>query len=178
MATLRIPDKNVLLADEQAIRLFLDERGILYQRWSTEAALPSDASDTQVLAAYDQWLKPFMQKNGYQTADVIRVTPQTPNLPAIREKFLREHTHSEDEIRFFVQGQGVFWFHKERAADEVFALVCQQGDMISVPANTKHWFDLGDHPSVCAIRIFTDQAGWVPQYTESGIEQRYLHVAQ
>jgi 1,2-dihydroxy-3-keto-5-methylthiopentene dioxygenase len=178
MATLRIPDKNVLLADEQAIRLFLDERGILYQQWSTEAALPSDASDTQVLAAYDQSLKPFMQKNGYQTADVIRVTPQTPNLPAIREKFLREHTHSEDEIRFFVQGQGVFWFHKDREADEVFALVCERGDMISVPAHTKHWFDLGDHPSVCAIRIFTDQAGWVPQYTESGIEQRYLHVAR
>lgn len=178
MATLRMPDKNMLLTEEQAIRLFLGERGILYQRWSTDTDLPSDATDTHVLAAYKQWLKPFMEKNGYQAADVIRVTPHTPNLPAIREKFLREHTHSEDEIRFFVEGQGVFWFHKERETDEVFALVCEQGDMISVPADTKHWFDLGDHPNVCAIRIFTDQAGWVPRYTESGIEQRYLHVAR
>jgi len=173
MATLRIPDKNMVLDDEQAIRLFLDERGIFYQRWPADAGLPNDATDTQVLAAYDQWLKPFMKKNGYQTADVIRVTPHTPNLPAIRGKFLREHTHSEDEVRFFVDGQGVFWFHKERIEDEVFALCCEQGDLISVPADTKHWFDLGDHPHVCAIRIFTNQAGWVPQYTESGLEQRY-----
>ena len=173
MATLRMPDKNMLLADEQAIRLFLDQRGIFYQRWPTDTGLPSDATDTQVLAACNQWLTPFMEKHGYQTSDVVHVTPDTPNLPAIREKFLREHTHSEDEIRYFVHGQGVFWFHKEGVEDEVFALFCEQGDLVSVPANTKHWFDLGTHPNVCAIRVFTNQAGWVPQYTESGIEQRY-----
>jgi 1,2-dihydroxy-3-keto-5-methylthiopentene dioxygenase len=171
-----MPDKNMVLTDEQAIRLFLNEHGIFYQQWSTDVGLPSDATDTQVLAAYNLWLKPFMEKNGYQTADVVRVMPHTPNLPAIRDKFLREHTHSEDEIRFFVEGQGMFWFHKERIADEVFALFCKPGDLISVPANTKHWFDLGDSPKVCAIRIFTDQAGWVPRYTESGIEQQYLNV--
>jgi 1,2-dihydroxy-3-keto-5-methylthiopentene dioxygenase len=168
-----MPDKNMLLADEQAIRMFLDQRGIFYQRWPTDPALPSDATDTQVLAAYNQWLTPFREKHGYQTSDVVRVMPHTPNLPAIREKFLREHTHSEDEVRYFVEGQGVFWFHKEGVEDEVFALVCEQGDLVSVPAYTKHWFDLGDHPNVCAIRVFTNQAGWVPQYTESGIEQRY-----
>jgi 1,2-dihydroxy-3-keto-5-methylthiopentene dioxygenase len=173
MATLRMPDKNMLLTDEQAIRLFLDQRGIFYQRWPADTGLPSDATDTQVLAAYNQWLTPFMEKHGYQTSDVVRVMPHTPNLPAIRDKFLREHTHSEDEIRYFVEGQGVFWFHKEGVEDEVFALFCEQGDLVSVPANTKHWFDLGNHPNVCAIRVFTNQAGWVPQYTESGIEQRY-----
>lgn len=168
-----MPDKNMLLADEQAIRMFLDQRGIFYQRWPTDTALPSDATDTQVLAAYNQWLTPFMEGHGYQTSDVVRVMPHTPNLPATRDKFLREHTHSEDEVRYFVEGQGVFWFHKEGVEDEVFALVCEQGDLVSVPAYTKHWFDLGDHPNVCAIRVFTNQAGWVPQYTESGIEQRY-----
>jgi len=173
MTTLRMPDKHLVLADEQAIRLFLDARGIFYQRWPTEEGLPRDASDTQVLAAYDHWLAPFMMKHGYHTADVIRVTAQTPNLYAIRNKFIREHTHSEVEIRVFVEGQGVFWFHNERSADEVFSLFCEQGDLISVPADTKHWFDLGDHPAVCAIRMFTDQAGWVPQYTESGLEQQY-----
>jgi 1,2-dihydroxy-3-keto-5-methylthiopentene dioxygenase len=114
-----------------------------------------------------------MEKNGYRTADVIRVTPTTPNLPAIREKFLREHTHSEDEVRFFVQGKGLFWFHRESPSDEVFAVHCTAGDLLAVPANTKHWFDLGPDPLVCAIRVFTDQAGWVPHYTGSGIEQRY-----
>ena len=114
-----------------------------------------------------------MVKGGYQTVDVIRVDGDTPNLEEIRGKFIREHTHSEDEVRVFVEGQGLFWFHVQRHNDEVFALLCEQGDLISVPANTKHWFDLGDSPKVCAIRIFTNQASWVPHYTNSGIDQRY-----
>ncbi len=173
MATLRIPDKNVTLSDPSAIRQFLDVRGILHERWSVDRELPSDATSEQVLAAYDYLLKPFMDKGGYQTADVIHVDDHTQNLAGIREKFLREHTHSEDEVRVFVEGRGFFWFHTEGIGEEVFALLCEQGDLISVPANSKHWFDLGDPPKVRAIRIFTDQAGWVPHYTNSEIDRRY-----
>jgi 1,2-dihydroxy-3-keto-5-methylthiopentene dioxygenase len=173
MATLRIPDKNMTLHDPSAVRQFLDMRGIVHERWSADRDLPAGATDEQVLAAYDHLLKPLMDKGGYQTADVIRVDGHTPNLEGIREKFIREHTHSEDEVRVFVEGQGYFWFHNEELDDDVFVLLCERGDLISVPANTKHWFDLGDPPKVCAIRIFTDQAGWVPQYTNSGIDQRY-----
>ncbi len=173
MATLRIPDKNVTLRDPLAVRHFLDARGIVNERWSIDKYLPSGSTNEQVLAAYDCLLKPLMVKGGYQTADVINVDGGTPNLAGIREKFLREHTHSEDEVRVFVEGQGLFWFHREGPDEEVFALLCEQGDLISVPANTKHWFDLGDPPRVRAIRIFTDQAGWVPHYTNSGIDQRY-----
>ena len=173
MATLRIPDKNMTLSDPPAVRQFLDERGILYERWPADGDLSSEAANEQVLAAYDHLLRPFMGKGGYRTADVIRVDGHTPNLEGIREKFIREHTHSEDEVRVFVEGQGLFWFHMEKRDDEVFALLCEQGDLISVPADTKHWFDLGNTPKVCAIRIFTDQAGWVPHYTNSGIDQRY-----
>jgi 1,2-dihydroxy-3-keto-5-methylthiopentene dioxygenase len=173
MATLRIPDKNVTLDDPSAVRQFLDMRNIVHERWSTDRDLPSDATNEQALAAYEHLLKPFMEKCGYQTMDVIRVDGHTPNLEGVREKFIREHTHSEDEVRVFIEGQGFFWFHKEGRVDEVFALLCEQGDLISVPANTKHWFDLGKSPKVRAIRLFTDYAGWVPQYTNSGIDQRY-----
>lgn len=173
MATLRVPDKHMSLTNESEIRRFLAERGIVYDRWSLERALPADASNADVLAAYGAWLAPFMRQGGYRTMDVITVTGQTPNLPAIRDKFLREHTHSEDEVRLFVEGQGLFWFHLDREAEEVFSLLCRQGELISVPAHTKHWFDLGEAPAVRAVRAFTDQAGWVPHYTESGIEQRY-----
>lgn len=173
MATLRIPDRNVTLREPSALRQFLDARGIVHERWSAGTDLSFANTNEQVLAAYDHELKPFMVKGGYQTVDVIRVDGDTPNLEGTREKFIREHTHSEDEVRVFVEGQGLFWFHVERHNDEVFALLCEQGDLISVPANTKHWFDLGDSPKVCAIRIFTNQAGWVPHYTNSGIDQRY-----
>ncbi|MBH0178393.1 MAG: cupin, partial [Nitrospira sp.] len=101
MAELRVPDRHVHLAEERAIQQFLQERGIGYVHRPAEAS-PIDPSDEDILQAHACWLKPFMDKNGYRTADVIRVTPATPNVPAIRDKFLREHTHSEDEVRFFV----------------------------------------------------------------------------
>ncbi len=173
MATLRVPDKNITLKEEFEIRSFLDGRGIFFEQWATDVKVSADASNDQVLAAYAQQLKPLMEKGGYQTADVISVDRQTPNIEAIRDKFIREHTHSEDEVRFFVEGKGLFWFHKDSEEDEVFSVLCEQGDMISVPANCKHWFDLGENPRVRAIRVFTDAAGWVPHYTNSGIDQRY-----
>jgi 1,2-dihydroxy-3-keto-5-methylthiopentene dioxygenase len=58
--------------------------------------------------------------------------------------------------------------------EPVFNLLCQRGDLISVPAGTKHWFDAGaSAPFVKAIRIFIDMSGWVPEYTESGLEQNF-----
>ena len=173
MATIRVPGNPTSLTDESVVRGFLSDRGVHYDRWPSSLLEPGVA-DGDILQAQHQWLKPYMDQNGYRTADVIRVTPETPNLSAIREKFNREHTHSEDEVRYFVEGEGAFWFHKESPVDEVFSVHCTAGDLLSVPAHTKHWFILGANPQVCAIRIFTDQAGWVPQYTDSGIEQRYL----
>jgi 1,2-dihydroxy-3-keto-5-methylthiopentene dioxygenase len=172
MAELRVPDKHIHLTEGPAVQHFLQERGIWYDHRPAEAA-PIGPGDEDILQAHAGWLKPFMDKNGYRTADVIRVTPATPNVPAIRDKFLREHTHSEDEVRFFVDGEGLFWFHKETPEEEVFSVRCTAGDLLTVPANMKHWFDLGESPRVCAIRVFTDQAGWVPRYTRSNIEQRY-----
>ncbi len=173
MAMLRVPAQDISLTNEQAIRRFLDARGVMYDRWPLAPGVGSETSDAAILTAYDPWLTPLMQQGGYRTVDVITVTDHTPNVAALRDKFLREHTHTEDEVRMFVEGQGLFWFHVERPEEEVFSVRCEAGDLIAVPANTKHWFDLGRQPSVRAIRIFTGQAGWVPHYTDSGIEQRY-----
>ena len=112
-----------------------------------------------------------MEKNGYVTADVINVNPETPNLMAIREKFMKEHRHSEDEIRFFVDGQGVFWFHLDN--DEVLGVTCTAGDFMSVPKNFRHWFDLAPSYFVKAIRVFSNIEGWVPHYTNSGVDERF-----
>lgn len=83
-----------------------------------------------------------MKNSGYKTADVISINATTENYNTLRTKFLAEHTHSEDEIRFFVDGKGLFWFNLEKVP--VFNLLCEAGDLISVPAGTKHWFDAGE----------------------------------
>jgi 1,2-dihydroxy-3-keto-5-methylthiopentene dioxygenase len=173
MALLSIPDlqKSILIPEE--IKSYLNEKGIFFDQWKCEVEFEKEASSDEILMAYDKDLLPFMNQGGYQTADVISINSLTENYGSIRAKFLAEHTHTEDEIRFFVDGEGLFWFNL--ADEDVFNVLCQKGDLISVPAGTKHWFDAGEtNPFVKAIRIFIDMSGWVPHYTSSQIEKRYL----
>lgn len=180
MATLTIPDKQMTLTEAEEIRVFLSARGILFDQWEANREFSKDAGQDEILAAYEHVLTPYMARHGYQTADVISVHPETPNLPELQQKFLREHIHTEDEVRFFVDGQGWFWFHleePERPEDErVFCVHCVAGDLLSVPAGYKHWFDMGEAPFVKVIRVFTDASGWTPHYTDSGIDARYARI--
>jgi len=109
------------------------------------------------------------------TADVIDVRPETPNLDAMLAKFSKEHTHSEDEVRFILQGRGVFHIHAPAAdgTDTVFAIEVGAGDLISVPVDTCHWFDLCDDRRIRAIRLFQDMSGWTPHYVEGGVHAAY-----
>ncbi|MBM3165499.1 MAG: cupin domain-containing protein [Bacteroidetes bacterium] len=172
MAILSIPDEKNVITTPSEIGFFLARYGIFFDQWSCTVAFDDRASQEEILEAYAQDLRPFMEAGGYLTADVISINALTENYDAIRAKFLAEHTHSEDEIRFFVDGQGYFWFNLEGAP--VFNVLCEKGDLISVPSGTKHWFDAGaTNPFVKAIRIFIDQSGWIPEYTGSGIDQKY-----
>ena len=172
MAILHIPDQDKKITDQSEIKAFLEERGVWFDQWEAKAEFDKTADQETVLAAYEHVLKPYMDMNGYQTADVISVNPNMENLDAIKTKFIAEHTHSEDEVRFFVDGEGLFWFNMGNG-NPVFCMICQKGDLISVPANTKHWFDFGPKTFVKAIRVFIDQSGWVPHYTGSGIDNPY-----
>lgn len=172
MAILSIPEKNIQLSNSDEIRNFMNQRGIFFDQWKCDVVFDDAATQDEILSAYNSDLKPFMENGGYLVADVISINKLTENYEAIRNKFLAEHTHSEDEIRFFVDGQGFFWFNLEN--EPVFNLLCQQGDLISVPAGTKHWFDAGEtNPFVKAIRIFIDSSGWIPEYTNSKLEQKF-----
>lgn len=172
MATLHIPDENRSITGFDEVKAYLNAHGVWHDRWQAAEVLSNDADQETILKAYAHVLRPYMEANGYQTADVINVHPDLPNLPELRAKFLAEHTHTEDEVRFFVDGQGYFWFNLGNGAP-VFYVHCTAGDLISVPANTAHWFDMGEPAFVKAIRIFIDVSGWVPHYTQSGVDQRY-----
>ncbi len=171
MAKLFLANTNETITDFSKIKSYLNAHNILIEKWEANTKLADDADQETILAAYSHELKPFMEKFGYQTADVINVTPATPNLQAIREKFMKEHRHSDDEIRFFVDGEGIFWFHLD--SEEVIAVTCTAGDFMSVPKNFRHWFDLHPNYFVKAIRIFSNIEGWVPHYTDSGVDQKY-----
>jgi len=176
MAVIHVPETLTQITHPELAQSFLSDRGIMLDRWQARVPLGPDAHPEEVMKAYRHQLRPFMDEHDYKAADVVVLHPAMPNRAEIRAKFLSEHTHSEDEVRFFVDGAGLFWFNKLNEAkgrEEVFSVLCQRGDLLSVPAGVKHWFDCGEQPLVKAIRIFVDPAGWTPHYTNSGVERRY-----
>jgi 1,2-dihydroxy-3-keto-5-methylthiopentene dioxygenase len=176
MAILHCPDTGLTLDNTADVKAFLDARGILFEQWNSQHPLSKIATQEEVLDAYAPTLNPYMQSNNYKTADVVSINEQTPNIEALRTKFLPEHTHTEDEVRFFIEGQGDFWFNLANEKEAPFMVQCHAGDLLAVPAGYPHWFDFGENPSVRVIRIFTDASGWTPHYTHSDIHARYCPV--
>ncbi|HET8850350.1 MAG TPA: cupin [Marinobacter sp.] len=163
------PDTAHTVTEEPSeIREALAARGVHFDRWQTRE-LPAEASAEQILAAYADEVQALKNQWGFQAADVVSLTPDNPQKEAFRQKFLDEHTHSEDEVRFFVRGQGLFYLH---FGDQVYALMCQKNDLISVPDGTRHWFDMGPEPSFTCIRLFSNPDGWVASFTGEDIASR------
>jgi 1,2-dihydroxy-3-keto-5-methylthiopentene dioxygenase len=155
-------------ADGAEIARLLGAHGVRFERWQTRELSPT-ASQAEILAAYAAEVARLKADNGFQSADVISLTPAHPQKEELRRKFLPEHRHSEDEVRFFVRGRGLFYLH---LGAEVFALLCEQQDLISVPVGTRHWFDMGPEPDLTCIRLFTSTEGWAAQWTGDGIAER------
>lgn len=151
----------------------LKRAGVRFEQWITDAALKPGDSTEAVLAAYRNDIDRLIAEEGYQTVDVVSLNANAANKVELRKKFLSEHTHGEDEVRFFVGGEGLFTLH---IGQQVFEVLCQRGDLISVPANTPHWFDMGPNPNFIAIRLFNNPEGWVAHYTGSDLADRFSRL--
>lgn len=171
MALLRIPEEDRTLTDPTAVRDYLAENGIEYERTGAAPGLTSESTADEILAAWAPKVDELKQRGGYVVADVIDVKPETPNLDAMLKRFSSEHWHDEDEVRLIVEGRGLFHIHPQ--GKPVFALEVEAGDLIRVPRGTHHWFDLCGERRIRAIRLFQDPSGWTPHYTESGEDTKY-----
>lgn len=179
MSQLRIyPDTSLTvqhcLEDPAAIAAVLHPLGIQYERWTATQPLTADAGQAEVLAAYETDVARLVAQFGFQSVDVVSLTPEHPQKVALRNKFLAEHIHDDFEVRFFVGGNGLFYIH---AADRVYGMLCEAGDLLCIPARVTHWFDMGPEPDFKCIRFFTTPEGWVATFTGSEIASHYpLHV--
>lgn len=163
------PGQKEVFYDFESICKKLAEVRIGYERWQAESPLSETATPEEVAAAYRSSIDKILQM-GYKTYDVVSLNPESSNAAEARKKFLDEHTHGEDEVRFFVDGSGMFYIH---AAGSVYMMLCTKGDYINLPAGTTHWFDMGPRPFFKAIRVFNNPEGWVAKFTGDTISQRF-----
>jgi 1,2-dihydroxy-3-keto-5-methylthiopentene dioxygenase len=171
MACVHVPDENREITNVEEMRDFLKPFGIWYEKWDVDGRIGPDASNEEILTAYQPEIERLKEACGFVTADVINVTPETPGLDDMLAKFDKEHTHDEDEVRFTVKGQGVFHIHPE--GGPVFSITVESGDLVNVPRGTKHWFNLCDTRTIRCIRLFEDVSGWTPHYVENSQHGNY-----
>jgi 1,2-dihydroxy-3-keto-5-methylthiopentene dioxygenase len=148
----------------------LNAVGIRFEQWEASQPLAPGATQDEVIAAYRGDIDRLMATEGYQSVDVVSLQPDHPERSNLRQKFLSEHTHSEDEVRFFVAGAGQFTLHIQ---GKVYDILCEQGDLIGVPDGTPHWFDMSESPYFVAIRLFTSKEGWVADFTGAPIAEQF-----
>jgi 1,2-dihydroxy-3-keto-5-methylthiopentene dioxygenase len=171
MALVRIPEENRSIENADEIAAYLTPHGIEYEQWASGTSAASQASSEAILATYAPKIDELKARGGYVTADVIDVKPDTPGLEGMLAKFNSEHWHDEDEVRFIVEGRGLFHIHPRQGP--VFAIEVEAGDLIRVPRGTHHWFDLCADRRIRAIRLFQDPSGWTPHYTHSGVDRGF-----
>ncbi len=162
------PD-DVLLRTREKDRIVdaLAACSVWLRHWPVRGVLSPGSSEDEVLDRYQSDVDALCRSEGFQLVDVAQLHPEDTavwreNAGRARATFLEEHRHSEDEVRFFAQGTGCFYLH---VASRVHAVVCEAGDLLSVPAGTAHWFDMGSRPDFCAVRFFEEKDGWVGEFT-------------
>lgn len=147
MRAWRLDEPESAIAPEE-----LASRGIL--SWT----VPRDE------AARAAIIETIKREHGYVDEDFVELAPDTPNLDAICAKFDREHYHTEDEVRFVVDGAGIFDVRDE--ADRWMRIEVTPGDMIVIPARTHHRFYLTDRKHIRCMRLFANHDGWAPLYRD------------
>ncbi|GAA4868296.1 acireductone dioxygenase [Luteimonas vadosa] len=176
MSRLRIfaddaPDQPQFDSSEfDAIARELRAIGVTFERWQANQPVVAGAAPEDVIAAYKEDIDRISAERGFTTVDVVSIAPDHPQREEMRGKFLDEHFHEEDEVRFFVAGSGLFTLHVD---DKVYEVECVKDDLIAVPDGTTHWFDMGPEPDFIAIRFFQKPDGWVGHFTGTDIARRF-----
>ena len=160
--------------DADTIREVLAGLGARFSRWELKE-LSADPTQDEVLDLYRTEIDGVNDAYGYSLVDVVTITPEDTDeyreqAASARVKFLSEHQHDDDEDRFFARGSGVFYLHVD---GKVYAVFCEAGDLLSVPKDTTHWFDMGTNPDYVSVRFFHDDDGWVGNFTGSDVSSRF-----
>lgn len=162
-------------SDRALIAAELSTIGVAYSNYPVRDDVAHTATQDEVIAAYQPLVDQLVAEHGYSLIDVAQLhtgddSESQAVAAAARQKFLAEHTHDEEEIRFFSAGSGVFYLHVN---ERVLAMLCTEGDLLSVPALTTHWFDMGTTPDFTAIRFFHEDDGWIGSFTGNDIATRF-----
>lgn len=173
MAILKIYKNKQLIKTsftEEELKKDLAEIGVNFEIWNIDEEFDANSKLEDLEKIFSGKIKQVLKENNFSSYDIVSINPEMQGLDQLKEKFIPEHTHDDNEVRFFVDGEGLFCINHN---DDIYQLLCQKGDYVSVPAHTKHWFDMGSRASFKCLRFFENKSGWIAKYTGSKISKEY-----
>ncbi|GLJ40051.1 hypothetical protein SUGI_0820050 [Cryptomeria japonica] len=125
----------------------LADIGVLY--WKLDA----DNFET------DPELQKIRKTRGYNYKDMLTICPE--KLPNYHEKiknFYEEHLHTDEEIRYCLEGSG--YFDVRDKEDRWIRIWVKKGDMIILPGGIYHRFTLDTNNYINILRLFQGEPVW------------------
>ena len=159
---MKVVTKEKTITDKKEIADFLKKYGLYSEFWEPKITT-SDNSDP--LIKYKNQIETLKKKFNYASADYCSLDKSNPNLDKMLEPFMKEHHHTDDEVRFTVEGEGIFGVNP--VTEDPFEIYVESGDLLIIPAMTRHWFELTDKKNICCIRIFKENPRWEAVYERS-----------
>lgn len=131
--------------------------------------------EPETYATDSSFLK-IKKTRGYSYQDQIEVSPTTlQNYEEKIKSFYDEHIHTDEEIRYVLDGSG--YFDVRDPTDEWVRIEVTKGDMIVLPAGIYHRFTLDSSNYIKALRLFVGEPVWTP-YSRSSIDDNHPSVLQ
>eukprot|EP00252_Welwitschia_mirabilis_P019616 TRINITY_DN458_c0_g2_i2.p1 TRINITY_DN458_c0_g2~~TRINITY_DN458_c0_g2_i2.p1 ORF type:complete len:192 (+),score=28.13 TRINITY_DN458_c0_g2_i2:166-741(+) len=109
----------------------------------------------------DERFHRIRKERGYTYTDTITCCPdKLPNYEEKLKSFFEEHIHTDEEIRFCLEGSGYFDVRDNN--DKWIRMWVKKGDMIVLPAGCYHRFTLDSSNYIKAMRLFVGEPVWTP----------------
>lgn len=162
----QLPNKVLNHADD--IASTLAAVGLGYRQVELPAALRPGCEQAEFDAAYGLWLQALMGEQGHVRQELFNLQRNHPQKLELRARYLDEQVQASTSAWLFLGGFAQLSVHLD---DYVYVLQGERGDLLTLPAGTRHWFDLGEEPHALVLRL--SAADEAPRLTGEEIASRF-----
>jgi 1,2-dihydroxy-3-keto-5-methylthiopentene dioxygenase len=140
---------NKVLTHVEDIASTLAEVGVRFAHCPTAQVRDVDSRAEVLLRSYQTQITQFMNETGLLVVDVVDFA-QHPQQAESRAALLHERSHGDEQLYWCVAGRALWALH---IGEQVFEVLFERGDLIVLPATSKHWLDIGEQADFVAIHL-------------------------